>query len=92
MTIAPAHQAIADATAREVVTVAGRVVALQVEPHDAAPRLTARIDDGTGRIEAVFMGRRAIPGIEAGAQVTIEGRVSDAEALPRIYNPRYWLS
>ncbi|WP_084078181.1 OB-fold nucleic acid binding domain-containing protein [Demequina sp. NBRC 110057] len=92
MSVAPTAQRIADAAAREVVTLAGRVVALQVEPHDAAPQLTARIDDGTGRIDAVFMGRRVIPGIEAGVQLTIEGRISDADARPRIYNPRYWLS
>ncbi|WP_084130510.1 OB-fold nucleic acid binding domain-containing protein [Demequina sp. NBRC 110055] len=92
MSVAPAHQRIADAAAREVVTVAGRIASLQVEPHDAAPKLTARLDDGSGRIDAVFMGRRAIPGIEAGAQITVSGRVSDAEATPRIYNPQYWLA
>ena len=92
MSVAPAHQRIADAVAREVATVSGRIVSLQVEPHDAAPQLTARLDDGTGRIDAVFMGRRAIPGIEAGAHVTLKGRVSHAEAMPRIYNPQYWLA
>lgn len=92
MTLAPSHGRIADAHPREIATVSGRIVSLQVEPRDAAPQLTARLDDGTGRIDAVFMGRRIIPGIEAGAQVTVSGRVSDADARLRMYNPEYWLS
>lgn len=91
MTVTDDVVRIENATARTLVTVKGRIVALRVEPRDAAPQLTARIDDGTGRLDAVFMGRREIPGIEAGAMVTFHGRVSDAEALPRIFNPQYTL-
>lgn len=80
---------IADLHAREVVTVEGRITAITVEPKDAAPRLTARIDDGTGRVDAVFMGRRAIAGIEPGARVSLTGRLCDAEAALRLYNPRF---
>lgn len=77
--------------ARAIVRVRGRIVAIRVEPRDSAPQLTARLDDGTGRIDAVFMGRRDVPGIEPGAIVTIEGRVSDGEDTPRIFNPEYTL-
>ena len=80
---------IRDLHTRDVVTVEGRIIAITVEPKDAAPRLTARIDDGTGRLDAVFMGRRAIAGIEPGARVCVAGRVCAAEAAPRLYNPRF---
>ncbi|GIG54682.1 OB-fold nucleic acid binding domain-containing protein [Demequina activiva] len=80
---------IRELNAREMATVEGRVVAITVEPHDAAPRLTARIDDGTGRIDAVFMGRRSIAGIEPGARVSVAGRVCEADAALRLFNPRF---
>lgn len=76
---------------REAAKVAGRVVAVRIEPKDAAPQFTAQIDDGTGCIDAVFMGRRAVPGIEPGAHVSVEGTVCASQSLPRIFNPRYEL-
>lgn len=82
---------ISDAQVRAVARVSGRIVAIHVEPAGTAPTLTARIEDGTGRIDAVFMGRRGIDGIEPGAVVALEGRVCSAEPVARIYNPRYEL-
>ncbi|WNM25709.1 OB-fold nucleic acid binding domain-containing protein [Demequina capsici] len=80
-----------DLEPRSVARVAGRIVAVQVEPADAAPTVVARIDDGTGFVHAVFMGRREVPGIEPGRTVDVEGRVCETTAEPRIYNPRYEL-
>ncbi len=84
-------QHIRDIEPRTMVRVAGRVVAIQVEPSDAPPAFTVRLEDGTGRIEAVFMGRRAIPGIAPGSHLALEGRCCATESLPRLYNPRYEL-
>jgi len=82
---------ISDAKVRDVATIEGRIISITVEPQDAAPRLTARIDDGTGRVDAIFMGRRAIAGIEPGARVLVAGRLCEAESAPRLYNPRFEL-
>ncbi|MDN4481592.1 OB-fold nucleic acid binding domain-containing protein [Demequina muriae] len=82
---------ISDLQPRAMAAIAGRIVSIQVEPRDAAPKLTARVDDGTGRVEAIFMGRRAIAGIEPGARIRLEGRVCATDALPRLYNPRFEL-
>ena len=82
---------VAGSRPREVAMIRGRVVAVRIEPADAAPSFTVQIDDGTGRIDAVFMGRRGIPGIEPGAQVAIEGTVCASQSLPRVFNPRYEL-
>ncbi|WP_084103546.1 OB-fold nucleic acid binding domain-containing protein [Demequina sp. NBRC 110056] len=90
MTAAPVTT-VGAVTVREVAAVEGRIVSVTIEPRDAAPQLTARIDDGTGRIDAIFMGRREIAGIEPGARVTIEGRVCSDEAGLRVYNPRFEL-
>ncbi|WP_062520666.1 OB-fold nucleic acid binding domain-containing protein [Demequina silvatica] len=82
---------IAEAQPRGMVRVEGRVVAVQVEPSDAPPAFTVRLEDGTGRIDAVFMGRREVPGIGPGTRLCLEGRVCESDALPRLYNPRYEL-
>lgn len=82
---------IADAQARSYARVEGRIVWVQVEPSDAPPQLIARIEDKTGRMDAVFQGRRAIAGIEPGRHVVLEGRVCEAIAVPLMYNPRYEL-
>ena len=82
---------ISEVEPRTMVTVRGRIVSIHVEPADAAPSLTARVQDATGRIEAVFMGRRSIPGIEPGQHVVLAGRVAATGAMPRLFNPRYEL-
>jgi len=84
-------QLIADCHERSVVRIRGRVIAIQVEPLDAPPKLTARLADKSGRIDAVFLGRRSIPGIEPGAVVDMEGRVCATEDLPLLFNPSYVL-
>jgi RecJ-like exonuclease len=82
---------IADVVERTVVKVRGRIVSIQVEPAGNAPTLTARVQDESGRIDAVFMGRRAVPGIEPGQHITLEGRACATSSLMRFYNPRYEL-
>ncbi|WP_143338246.1 OB-fold nucleic acid binding domain-containing protein [Demequina sp. NBRC 110054] len=84
-TVTPAR----DLEPRSLARVSGRIVAVQVEPADAAPKVIVRVDDGTGFVHAVFMGRREMPGIEPGRQLDLEGRVCETAAEPKIYNPRY---
>lgn len=78
-------------TPRTIASVSGRIVSMQVEPRNAAPTLRVRVDDGTGRIEAVFMGRREIRGIEPGASIQLRGRVCETASVPRIFNPSFEL-
>jgi hypothetical protein len=83
--------AIADLQPRTVARVEGRIVAIQIEPAGAAPTLIAHVEDATGRLDAVFMGRRGIDGIEPGCVLALEGRVCVAQGRSRMYNPRYEL-
>lgn len=84
--------AIGSARPRELVTVTGRVVSIEVQPSNAAPSLTARVSDGTGFVDAVFQGRRDIPGVTPGARIAVSGRLSGAGATPHMFNPRFELS
>ena len=82
---------IADAAVRQHVTVAGKIISVTVNPKNAPPALTARVEDSSGSIDAVFVGRRGIAGIEPGRAVTVTGRVYDDGHGPCIFNPSYEL-
>jgi hypothetical protein len=42
-----------------------------------------------GRLRVVWLGRRRVPGIEAGARLRLEGMLSRSQGLPTMFNPRY---
>ncbi len=41
------------------------------------------------RLRVVWLGRRRVPGIEAGTEVRVEGMLTQSHGLPTIFNPRY---
>ncbi|HZK05839.1 MAG TPA: OB-fold nucleic acid binding domain-containing protein [Actinomycetaceae bacterium] len=82
---------IAEVSPREAATVAGTVVALTFQPHGTPDSMTARLDDGTGLLGLVFLGRREVPGVEPGRRMVASGRVAEIDGLPVMYNPRYEL-
>ncbi len=69
----------------------GIVRTLTLTPSDRAPELVVELDDGTGSVRVVWLGRRRIPGIEAGRSMIVRGRLTCHTDHPTIYNPRYEL-
>jgi hypothetical protein len=41
------------------------------------------------RLRVVWLGRRRIPGVNAGLEVRLEGMVTVRDGLPTMFNPRY---
>ncbi|MCA4132715.1 hypothetical protein [Arthrobacter sp. M4] len=41
------------------------------------------------RLRVIWLGRRRVPGIEAGVEVRLEGMVTERDGLPTMFNPRY---
>jgi hypothetical protein len=41
------------------------------------------------RLRVVWLGRRRIPGVDAGTELRLEGMVTVREGLPTMFNPRY---
>lgn len=74
---------------RERVTLRGFVTALTMEPRGGTPWLEATFSDGSEAITLIWMGRREIPGVTAGREMSIEGRVMVVDGERRMYNPRY---
>ncbi|WP_426225704.1 hypothetical protein [Pseudarthrobacter sp. DSP2-3-2b1] len=80
----------------------GFIESVTYVPVDQNPAFSAIVSDpgpqrsgakqapGTrGRLRVVWLGRRKVPGIEAGTEVRIEGMLVLSQGLPTIFNPRY---
>ena len=82
---------ISSARDRERVVLRGFVTALTMEPRGGTPWVEATFSDGSEAITLIWMGRREIPGVNAGREMNVEGRVLMVDGERRMYNPRYTL-
>src|SRR3954451_8099678 len=82
---------IADAPDRERVKLRGALRTVTLRPRAGVPALEAELNDGTGVITVVWLGRRRIGGIEPGRSIEVEGRIGAHEGIRVLYNPRYEL-
>ena len=80
---------IADVQWREAVQVTGRVRSVTVQPRADVPTLECVLDDGTGGISVVFLGRREVPGIHLGTLLAVSGRAGVHHGRLAILNPDY---
>lgn len=63
-----------------------------VQPAAARPAANGRRKrpaGAKGRLRVVWLGRRRIPGIEAGTELRLQGMVTVRDGLPTMFNPRY---
>jgi hypothetical protein len=82
---------IADAPDRERVTLRGALRTVTLRPRAGVPVLEAELNDGSGVITLLWLGRRRIGGIEPGRAIEVEGRIGAHEGARIMYNPRYQL-
>jgi len=82
---------IADAPDRELVKLRGTLRTVTLRPRGGVPALEAELDDGSGVITIVWLGRRRIAGIGPGRSLQVQGRIGVHEGHRIIYNPRYEL-
>ncbi len=82
---------IADIADRQHAVIAGTLRAVTVRPRGSSPALHAELWDGSGSISLVWLGRRHIPGVEPGRNLTVRGRVGQHRGARTIFNPVYEL-
>lgn len=75
----------------ERVSITGRLRTVCYTPRTNLPTLEADLYDGSDVVTLVWLGRRQIPGIEPGRQLTVRGRIAVRDARKVIYNPYYEL-
>ncbi len=84
-------ESMCDCKEGESVCVAGTIRSVTLKSLAGSPSLEADVYDGSGSVVAVFLGRRRIPGIEAGRSIVVRGRLTLQDHKRTIFNPRYEL-
>jgi hypothetical protein len=74
---------------RQQASVSGTVRAVTLRPRVNVPALVVDLYDGSRTINLVWLGRRAIAGIEPGTYLRAQGRVTYYRGIPTIFNPSY---
>lgn len=90
-TAPPGVMPIAEATWRRRARVAGRVRSVRVQPWGGVPTLECRLYDESGGLVVVFLGRRAVAGIDPGRRMVVEGMVGAHHGFLAVLNPDYEL-
>lgn len=85
----PGCTPIADLQVRHQATVTGTVHSVAVLPAEQPPELRIELYDGTGILDVIWMGRRAIKGVRPGTYLTLTGRVTLVDGRRTIFNPGY---
>jgi hypothetical protein len=80
---------IADARWRDRVRVRGKVKSVRVAPQHDVPVYECVIDDGTGTVMAVFLGRRELAAVNIGTRIELHGTVGVHRERLAILNPTY---
>lgn len=81
-----------DAEERELVKVAGIVASIRVQPRDSSVSFEAGVTDGTGKVRAIWLGRKGIAGLRLGSRLQLEGRLGrDSKGHLQLVNPVYEL-
>ncbi|HEV2891853.1 MAG TPA: OB-fold nucleic acid binding domain-containing protein [Frankiaceae bacterium] len=82
---------IAEAPDRTPVALHGTLQSVTLRPHGGVPALEAELYDGSGTVYVVWLGRRRIEGIRAGASLVVEGRIGGDASRRTLFNPSYRL-
>ncbi|OIQ73642.1 hypothetical protein GALL_447190 [mine drainage metagenome] len=78
-------------TDRKSATIVGTISSLIVRPSVGVRSLEAEVEDGTGHVVVVWLGRRRIVGVVPGADIEITGLMSRDVKGWRTFNPTYRL-
>ena len=80
---------IGDARWRDRVRVRGKVRSVRVAPRHDVPVFECVVDDGTGTIIAVFLGRRELAAVNVGTHVELVGTIGIHRSRLALLNPTY---
>jgi hypothetical protein len=83
--------ALAGAGPRDRVAVVGHVVGVEGVLVGPSPSLRVEVEDGTGALDLVFVGRAEVPGLRPGVSLRLEGTVQCRRGRLEVWNPSYEL-
>ena len=85
----PGTTPIANVAPRAEACIAGVVETIRLRPMEGVPAIEATVSDGSGAVRAVWLGRRALPGLNLGARVILRGRFGGSSGELQLMNPTY---
>jgi len=85
----PVARKISDALPRGRVVVSGVIETTGLNVDYGTASFECTLDDGTGRIVLVFLGRRSVAGISVGSRCTVEGTAKMDSGRLVVWNPLY---
>jgi hypothetical protein len=85
----PVAHKIAETVPRGRVVVSGVIYSTRVTEHRGTASYECLLDDGTGEIGLLFLGRRRVAGLVFGTRCTIEGTARLEGGRLVVWNPLY---
>jgi amino acid transporter len=82
---------IGDVRFRQHVRIEGKIRSMRVQPRAEVATLECVLVDDTGAISIVFLGRRAVAGIDVGVRLRVEGTAGESRGRLALLNPVYEL-
>jgi amino acid transporter len=89
--VVPGTTPIGEVTHRGRAKVAGRLKTVRVQSWSGVPAFECIVVDGSGALTLVFLGRRAIPGLNPGTKLMAEGTIGSYQGRLAMLNPTYEL-
>jgi hypothetical protein len=80
---------IAETSPRQRLVVTGTIRSTRTFPLGSGVAYACVLNDGTGEIALVFLGRHSVPGVVSGACCTVEGTARMMDGSLVVWNPRY---
>jgi len=85
----PVARRAADAGPRHRVVITGTITRCRTRSVHGVPSLCCTLDDGTGDLDLLFLGRPAVPGIGVGARCHARGTAQYEHGRLVVWNPWY---
>lgn len=83
-------QTVATAEPRSRVTLRGEIISITSDARNGW--LEAEVNDGSGVVRLVWMGRSRLECLMPGRQIKVTGRLASEDGKPVIYNPEFEVS
>ncbi|MGH9083135.1 MAG: hypothetical protein ACRDWN_07315, partial [Acidimicrobiales bacterium] len=90
-TAGPVARTVSDAKPRLRVALNGTIRDARTVTWGGGPAYRCTLDDGTGQIDLLFLGRHAVPGLGVGSRCRTEGTAMANRGHLVVWNPRYAL-
>lgn len=75
----------------QLIQVSGVINSATTRPEKSVPAYEIEIFDGSGIINAIWLGRSVVVGVIPGKYIEVKGRITFLTSRPTIYNPYYTL-